>query len=129
MQCPRCSSDNDAGARFCEDCGARLEVVSPACGTIGTPGKKFCRACGAALTSEPAGRFATPESYTPRHLAEKILTSKDALEGERKQVTSRSSPPPSIRAMAPLPSICSATLRPAPSGSLQRPARRTIAGR
>ena len=32
-------------------------------------------------------RFASPESYTPRHLAEKILTSKSALEGERKQVT------------------------------------------
>src|SRR5207249_7725154 len=32
-------------------------------------------------------RFASPESYTPRHLAEKILTSKAALEGERKQVT------------------------------------------
>jgi class 3 adenylate cyclase/tetratricopeptide (TPR) repeat protein len=32
-------------------------------------------------------RFATPEAYTPKHLAEKILTSKSALEGERKQVT------------------------------------------
>jgi class 3 adenylate cyclase/tetratricopeptide (TPR) repeat protein len=33
------------------------------------------------------GRFASPDSYTPKHLAEKILTSKSALEGERKQVT------------------------------------------
>jgi class 3 adenylate cyclase/tetratricopeptide (TPR) repeat protein len=33
------------------------------------------------------GRFGSPESYTPKHLAEKILTSKAALEGERKQVT------------------------------------------
>jgi class 3 adenylate cyclase/tetratricopeptide (TPR) repeat protein len=32
-------------------------------------------------------RFAAPETYTPKHLAEKILTSKAALEGERKQVT------------------------------------------
>jgi class 3 adenylate cyclase len=31
--------------------------------------------------------LASPESYTPKHLAEKILTSKAALEGERKQVT------------------------------------------
>ena len=31
--------------------------------------------------------FASPESYTPKYLAEKILTSKSALEGERKQVT------------------------------------------
>jgi len=36
---------------------------------------------------EPAGRFARAESYTPKHLAERILTSKSALEGERKQVT------------------------------------------
>ena len=86
MKCPRCQAQNDAGARFCEDCGARLEAVCPSCGTAVTPGKKFCRSCGAALTAEPT-RFASPESYTPKHLAEKILTSRSALEGERKQVT------------------------------------------
>ena len=87
MKCPRCEVENDAGARFCEDCGARLEAACPSCGTPVTPGKKFCRSCGAALTTEPAGGFTSPESYTPKHLAEKILTSKAALEGERKQVT------------------------------------------
>jgi class 3 adenylate cyclase len=95
MQCPRCQAENEAGARFCEDCGARFcedcgarfEAACPNCGSPVTPGKKFCRSCGAALTTEPAGRFAGPESYTPKHLAEKILTSKAALEGERKQVT------------------------------------------
>jgi class 3 adenylate cyclase/tetratricopeptide (TPR) repeat protein len=87
MKCPRCQAENDAGARFCGDCGARLEAACPGCGTPVTPGKKFCRSCGAAVTTEPAGRFASPESYTPKHLAEKILTSKAALEGERKQVT------------------------------------------
>ena len=35
----------------------------------------------------PAAPFTSPESYTPKHLAEKILTSKSAIEGERKQVT------------------------------------------
>jgi class 3 adenylate cyclase/tetratricopeptide (TPR) repeat protein len=87
MKCTRCQAENSAGVRFCEDCGARLEAGCPRCGTPVTPGKKFCRSCGAALTTEPAGRFASPESYTPKHLAEKILTSKAALEGERKQVT------------------------------------------
>ena len=87
MKCPRCQVENDAGARFCEDCGARLEAACPSCGTPVTPGKKFCRSCGTALSTEPGGRFASPESYTPTHLAEKILTSKSALEGERKQVT------------------------------------------
>src|SRR6186713_24159 len=87
MKCPRCQAENDAGARFCEDCGARLEAACPSCGTPVTPGKKFCRSCGAGLTIEPAGRFANAESYIPKHLAEKILTSRAALEGERKQVT------------------------------------------
>src|SRR5436853_330654 len=87
MTCPRCQAENDPGARFCEDCGARLEAACPSCGTPVTPGKKFCRSCGAALTAEPAGRFASPDSYTPKHLAERILTSKGALEGERKLVT------------------------------------------
>jgi len=55
-------------------------------------GSKFCDSCGAALAAAPTPpvpppRFATPESYTPRHLAQRILTSKSALEGERKQVT------------------------------------------
>ena len=89
MKCPRCEAENDAGARFCEDCGARLDALCPSCGTPVTPGKKFCRACGASLTGEPipAPRFTSPESYTPRHLAEKILTSRAVLEGERKHVT------------------------------------------
>jgi class 3 adenylate cyclase len=87
MKCPRCQAENDVGARFCEDCGARLEAACPSCGTPITPGKKFCRSCGAALTTEPGSRFASPESYTPKHLAEKILTSKSVFEGERKQVT------------------------------------------
>jgi hypothetical protein len=80
MTCPRCQAENDAGARFCEDCGARLEAACPSCGIPVTPGKKFCRSCGAALTPEPS-RFTSPESYTPKHLAEKILTSKSVLEG------------------------------------------------
>jgi hypothetical protein len=54
----RCQAENDAGPRFCEDCGARLEAACPSCGTPVTPGKKFCRSSGAALTSAPAGRFA-----------------------------------------------------------------------
>ncbi len=74
MQCPRCHAQNDEGARFCEDCGARLEGVCPSCGQPVTPGKKFCRSCGAAVTTEPP-RFASPQVYTPKHLAEKILTS------------------------------------------------------
>jgi class 3 adenylate cyclase/tetratricopeptide (TPR) repeat protein len=49
---------------------------------------KFCNKCGTPTSSRTGQpHFASPESYTPKHLAEKILTSKSALEGERKQVT------------------------------------------
>ncbi len=92
MKCPRCQAENSAGAKFCEDCGASLATPCRACGAELTAGKKFCGSCGApasppASPAEPADRFASPQSYTPKHLAEKILTSKGAIEGERKIVT------------------------------------------
>jgi len=65
-----------------------LESVCPACGASNPPGNKFCSQCGVPLAQAgTAPKFVSPESYTPKHLAEKILTSKSALEGERKQVT------------------------------------------
>jgi hypothetical protein len=49
---------------------------------------KFCGECGARLEPGALSReLPSPDAYTPKHLAEKILTSKAALEGERKQVT------------------------------------------
>ena len=88
MQCPRCQHDNPAGQKFCGDCGAQLTSVCSTCRAANPPGQKFCGDCGASLTQTvTAAKFLSPESYTPKHLAEKILTSKSALEGERKQVT------------------------------------------
>src|SRR6516162_2229862 len=90
MQCPRCQAENREGRRFCAKCAAPLTVACPSCGFSNEPGEDFCGGCGAPLTvagrpTQP--RFASPQTYTPKHLAEKILTSKSALEGERKQVT------------------------------------------
>jgi class 3 adenylate cyclase/tetratricopeptide (TPR) repeat protein len=90
VRCPRCQQDNPAGAKFCNACGARLESACAACGHVNVPGSRFCNECGQPLTAEavpPGSRFASPQAYTPRHLAEKILTSRHVLEGERKQVT------------------------------------------
>ena len=88
MKCPSCEHDNPSGVKFCGECGARLETACLACGAVNPPGNKFCGQCGASLVQAlPGSKFASPETYTPRHLAEKILTSKSALEGERKQVT------------------------------------------
>jgi hypothetical protein len=87
MQWPRCQHENPAGQKFCGECGARLAAGCPSCGSSNPPSQKFCGECGAPLTPGDVPKFASPQTYTPKHLAEKILTSKAALEGERKQVT------------------------------------------
>ncbi|HXG03985.1 MAG TPA: adenylate/guanylate cyclase domain-containing protein [Candidatus Binatia bacterium] len=117
MSCPACGHLNREAAKFCESCGARLTLRCPACATELRPGARFCDACGTPVAGaagaggrgpvaspgesarepepRPAVRVADVASrlaarlpgYTPRHLAEKILTSRSALEGERKQVT------------------------------------------
>ncbi|MEK6529596.1 MAG: adenylate/guanylate cyclase domain-containing protein, partial [candidate division NC10 bacterium] len=75
------------------ECGARLEAACASCGEPNRLGAKFCKKCGQPLVQAGAAgpvaapKFASPQAYTPKHLAEKILTSKSALEGERKQVT------------------------------------------
>src|SRR5712664_2352547 len=86
MKCPKCQTENLADAAFCEECGAPLEAACPTCGAGNRPTAKFCRKCRAPLTVTPAAAPA-PHAYTPKHLADKILTSRAALEGERKQVT------------------------------------------
>src|SRR5213593_3557743 len=92
MKCPRCQQEAPSDAEFCPECGAKLAALCSQCGTANAPIHKFCKKCGQSLTAasgvDPEGRrFASPDSYTPKHLAEKILTSKSALEGERKLVT------------------------------------------
>jgi class 3 adenylate cyclase/tetratricopeptide (TPR) repeat protein len=91
MRCPRCQHANEASAKFCEECAASLVRACAKCGRSLSPTAKFCPECahptGSSATPPPARRFDSPDVYTPRHLAEKILTSRSALEGERKQVT------------------------------------------
>ena len=89
MQCPQCTHENPDAVKFCGACGTRFASPCPSCGTGNPPANQFCHQCGQALAPPPtpATRFASPQSYTPKHLAEKILTSRTALEGERKQVT------------------------------------------
>src|SRR5713101_8904846 len=87
MICPRCQAQNRDGVRFCEHCGASFAETCPKCAAVIAPGAAFCGACGAAFNAAPADRFASPGAYTPSHLAERILTSRAALEGERKHVT------------------------------------------
>ena len=103
MDCPRCGTENPPGAKFCRGCGVRLDAICPACKHSNLPGSRFCNECGHQLVSDaqvPSGASAPPTpaqgsgissivkvGYTPKHLAEKILKARSALEGERRQVT------------------------------------------
>ena len=90
MQCPRCQQDNPAHARFCLGCGSRLALPCGACGAELPGTARFCLQCGQAVaTFTAAERSAAPETYTPRHLAEKNLTSKAPLEGERTRLVTK----------------------------------------
>ena len=89
MHCPTCDHENRASAKFCEECGERFAETCGTCGTQLRTAAKFCDECGAATVAKPAAPAVerSPRDYTPQHLAEKILRSKSAIEGERKQVT------------------------------------------
>ena len=65
MKCPKCQRDNRDDAKFCDECGHPLKTPAP---------------------SSPID-FNKPHSYTPKFLADKILTTRSAMEGERKRVT------------------------------------------
>src|SRR2546427_6034002 len=115
MQCPRCRHANPGGVKFCGECGATPALWCSSCRESTPPGKKSGGEWGAPLPGAappppavalpaavptapqtPAApqvlttlesKYATPQTYTPKHLAEKILTTKSAIEGERKGVT------------------------------------------
>ena len=90
MKCPGCSFENRDGVKFCEECGAKLDLQCPRCSAKIPPGRKFCGECGHQLTEPseaPVVNFSEPQSYTPKFLADKILASRSSIEGERKLVT------------------------------------------
>jgi class 3 adenylate cyclase/tetratricopeptide (TPR) repeat protein len=93
MRCRVCERENREGALFCRGCGSALPLSCPRCGAPAEPDSDFCDRCGARLGGPEASprereaRAAGPVSYTPRHLAERILKTRAALEGERKHVT------------------------------------------
>ena len=97
MICSSCGAENRDTAKFCLGCGQSLTLVCSGCGAELPPTARFCDQCGTALqvagsstqVSAPDTHHPAPDprSYTPKHLAAKILTARSALEGERKQVT------------------------------------------
>ena len=95
MICPRCQTENFPDAAFCDECGSPLEAACPSCGELNRREAKFCKKCGQRLDQVGVGTAvpktgpnpASPDVRVPGHLAEKILASRDFMEGERKQVT------------------------------------------
>src|SRR5262245_31449114 len=93
MICTECQAENSFDAIFCDHCGARLETACPECGEPNRGGATFCKKCGqrldrvGAVALKTEQKSAASDVRIPEHLAEKILASRSALEGERKQVT------------------------------------------
>ena len=90
MKCPQCRFENRKGAKFCNECGHEFDVTCPTCHTSNRVGSKFCDECGHDLRGPEdlrSSRNRDAASYTPKFLAEKILTTRSAIEGERKLVT------------------------------------------
>ncbi len=93
MFCPICQHENRERAKFCENCGAKLEHRCPNCGTQNRPEAKFCDNCGTKLTfqiEEPVGERISPTTdYIPEEYAIKLnkARSSGSMVGERRIVT------------------------------------------
>jgi hypothetical protein len=83
----RCQHENPREPSSAARCAAPLASLCAACGAPNPPDNRFRGQCAAPLRPATVPSTPAPKAYTPRHLAEKILSSKAALEGERKQVT------------------------------------------
>ena len=90
MQCPKCQFENREGAKFCIKCGEKVNVKCPNSGIFLPQEASFCDECGYALRETKEALhidYNQPQSYTPKHLADKILTNRNSIEGEHKLVT------------------------------------------
>jgi hypothetical protein len=96
MKCPKCQFENREGAKFCLDCGEKLELKCPSCRKPLPFQAKFCDECGHNLTLPPEAiprtlsfdeKIDRIQRYLPKGLTEKILSQGEKIEGERKQVT------------------------------------------
>jgi len=90
MKCQKCQLEIPGGLTFCGKCGAKLERICSKCNFSNPSDFIYCGKCGIVL-EEPKGIFSInysePKSYTPKFLADKILTLRSSIEGERKLVT------------------------------------------
>ena len=95
MKCPKCQTNNRDVRKFCHSCGAKLLLICPHCGFENLPGEDFCGECGQKLKEPKEAppkdlsfdeKITKIQRYLPKGLTEKILSQRDRIEGERKQV-------------------------------------------
>jgi len=86
MKCPKCLLENREGAKFCNECGHKLELACPKCRNSNRPGSKFCDECGHDL-SKPFASTESLEPSKPFRKPSKTSESPSLLEGERRQAT------------------------------------------
>ncbi|MEK7395779.1 MAG: adenylate/guanylate cyclase domain-containing protein, partial [Candidatus Poribacteria bacterium] len=98
MQCPKCNHENRDGAKFCESCGEKLQLLCPKCGAELRPNARFCDDCGEKLVTATS---ATPQinipkledmhsqlkSLIPEALAQKYLSAEQQSEGQNRPIT------------------------------------------
>jgi class 3 adenylate cyclase/tetratricopeptide (TPR) repeat protein len=87
MRCPSCNHDNPGDASFCEECGAKLELICPACKASVSPGARFCKKCGTAIGPTKAAASTTVSSPKSQILVGADGAASEAIVGERKTVT------------------------------------------
>jgi class 3 adenylate cyclase/tetratricopeptide (TPR) repeat protein len=90
MKCSKCQIENPKENNFCRKCGTKLVASCPQCGADVLQDDQFCGKCGHHLKEAdepPHIDYQRPQSYTPKFLADKILTTRGSIEGERKLVT------------------------------------------
>jgi predicted ATPase/class 3 adenylate cyclase len=73
VTCPSCGAENEAGRKFCGECGNALAQACPSCGTANPPTVKFCGECGTALTEATSPVDLAPPTAAPT--AERRLVS------------------------------------------------------